>query len=67
MARATLVGSMSDSSPWDHLDYAGKHLTPVRGTIEIDVHELVNIGAHAGGFVGSIDATPKLCPHILGT
>src|SRR5688572_9710092 len=25
--RAVLVGSMNDASPWDHLDYAGKHLS----------------------------------------
>jgi len=41
---ATLVGSMRDTSPWDHLDYAGKHLTPVEGTIQIDVNEGTNIG-----------------------
>jgi len=42
--RATLVGSMQDASPWNHLDYAGKHLTPVKGMIEIDVEELTNTG-----------------------
>lgn len=42
--RATLVGSVRDPSPWDHLDYAGKHLTPVQGTIEVDVSELGNTG-----------------------
>ena len=53
--RATLVGSMRDSSPWDHLDYAGKHLTPVRGTIEIDVHELVNTGLVVAEFAEGTD------------
>src|SRR5687768_1746016 len=33
--QAVLVGSMRDISPWDHLDYAGKHLSSVQGTIEI--------------------------------
>src|SRR5262245_21822674 len=42
--RATLVGSLGDASPWDHLDYAGKHLLSVQGTIEIDVNELANTG-----------------------
>jgi len=41
---ATLVGSLQDPSPWDHLDYAGKHLTSVPGTIEIDVDERSNAG-----------------------
>jgi len=35
---------MRDRSPWDHLDYAGNHLTPVEGTIEIDVNEIANTG-----------------------
>lgn len=38
------MGSVRDTSPWDHLDYAGKHLIPVRGTIEIDVSDLANTG-----------------------
>jgi len=49
--RATLVGSMRDASPWDHLDYAGKHLTAVQGTIEIDVNELTNAGRVLAEFV----------------
>ena len=53
--RATLVGSMSDPSPWDHLDYAGKHLTPVRGTIEINVYELVNTGLVVAEFAEGPD------------
>ena len=31
---ATLVGSMQDASPWDHLDYAGKRLSSVNGIID---------------------------------
>jgi hypothetical protein len=42
--KATMVGSMQDNSPWDHLDYAGKHLKPVQGTIDIDVNEITNTG-----------------------
>ena len=53
--RATLVGSMRDSSPWDHLDYGGKHLQPVQGTIEIDVNELTNSGKVVAEFVEETD------------
>ena len=42
--RGTLIGSMRDTTPWDHLDYAGKRLSPVKGTIEIDVNEVTNTG-----------------------
>src|SRR5713226_315762 len=42
--RATLIGSMQDTAPWDHLDYVGKRLNPVKGTIEINVNELTNTG-----------------------
>lgn len=53
--RATLVGSMQDQSPWDHLDYAGKRLTPVQGTIEIDVNEVTNSGRVIAEFVEGAD------------
>lgn len=42
--KGTLVGSMNDRPPWDHLDYAGKRLTPVQGTVEIMVNEVTNAG-----------------------
>ena len=42
--KAMLVGSMRDEAPWDHLDYAGKHLTSVQGKIDIDVDERTNSG-----------------------
>ncbi|NGZ98324.1 MAG: hypothetical protein CV089_19735 [Nitrospira sp. WS110] len=51
----TLVGSMNDASPWDHLDYAGKHLIPVQGTIEIEVNELTNSGHVVARFVEGVD------------
>jgi hypothetical protein len=53
--RATLVGSMNDASPWDHLDYAGKHLLPVQGTISIDVNELANTGRVEAEFAEGTD------------
>jgi hypothetical protein len=52
---AALVGSMRDRAPWDHLDYAGKHLNPVRGTIEIDVNEVTNNGQVIARFVEGTD------------
>lgn len=42
--KATLVGSMQDHTPWDHLDYAGKHLISVKGIIDINVNERSNTG-----------------------
>lgn len=49
--RAFLIGSMNDTAPWDHLDYAGKHLIPVRSTIEIEVDEHTNTGQVVAEFV----------------
>lgn len=51
----TLVGSMRDQTPWDHLDYAGKHLNPVQGSIEIDVNEIANSGRVVAQFVEGSD------------
>jgi len=53
--RATLVGSMRDTAPWDHLDYAGTHLNSVKGTITIDVNELTNTGQVVAEFVEGSD------------
>lgn len=53
--RMTLVGSLQDVSPWDHLDYAGKHLNPVPGSIEIMVNELTNSGQVIAEFVEGAD------------
>lgn len=53
--RTTLVGSMRDTSPWDHLDYAGKRLNSVKGTIEIDVNEMTNTGRVVAEFVEDTD------------
>lgn len=53
--KATLVGSMQDKSPWDHLDYAGKHLTPARGTIDINVNERSNAGLVTAEFTEGAD------------
>src|SRR5215467_4300109 len=53
--RATLIGSMRDIAPWDHLDYAGKRLTPVKGAIEIDVNEVTNAGRVVVEFVEESD------------
>jgi len=53
--RATLVGHVQDPSPWDHLDYAGTHLLPLKGWIEIDVSEIANTGRVVAEFVDGID------------
>lgn len=53
--RATLVGSLQDTPPWDHFDYAGKHLISVKGTIEIDVNEVTNTGKVVAEFVEEAD------------
>ncbi|MEW6248417.1 MAG: hypothetical protein AB1555_17165 [Nitrospirota bacterium] len=53
--KGTLVGSMDDHAPWDHLDYAGKHLTPVQGTIAIMVNEVTNTGQVLAEFVERTD------------
>ena len=52
---ATLVGSMQDQSPWDHLDYAGKRLTAVQGAIDIDVNEISNMGKVIAEFTEGSD------------
>ncbi|MBH0190554.1 MAG: hypothetical protein HP492_02050 [Nitrospira sp.] len=49
--KAILIGSMKDEVPWDHLDYAGKRLTAVQGTIDIEVNELTNNGQVVAEFV----------------
>ncbi len=53
--KATLIGSMQDAAPWDHLDYAGKRLNPVKGTIEINVNELTNTGKVIAEFAEGAD------------
>lgn len=53
--RATLVGSVHDRPPWDHLDYAGKRLVPVKGTIQIDVDERANTGRVTAEFTEGSD------------
>jgi hypothetical protein len=53
--QATLVGSMQDRSPWDHLDYAGKHLASVQSVIDIDVNELSNTGTVTAEFSEGVD------------
>ncbi|MBI3356896.1 MAG: hypothetical protein HY038_09030 [Nitrospirae bacterium] len=53
--KAILIGSVNDRTPWDHLDYAGKHLTPVQGTIDIEVNELTNSGQVVAEFIEGSD------------
>lgn len=51
----TLIGSVKDPSPWDHLDYAGKHLIPVEGSISIKVNERANSGLVTAVFTEGTD------------
>ena len=53
--RTTMVGSLHDASPWDHLDYADKHLLPVQGSIAIQVNELTNTGLVTAEFAEGKD------------
>ena len=53
--KAILIGSMNDPTPWDHLDYAGKRLIPVQGTIDIDVNEITNRGQVVAEFMEGSD------------
>ena len=53
--RTTLIGSVNEQTPWDHLDYAGKHLISVQGSIDIEVNELTNSGQVIAEFVEGSD------------
>jgi hypothetical protein len=53
--RTTLIGSVNDQTPWDHLDYAGKHLISVQGSIDIEVNEFTNSGQVIAEFVEGSD------------
>ena len=53
--KGTLIGSMGDKAPWDHMDYAGKHLTPILGKIEIEVDERANRGQVQAEFTEGAD------------
>ncbi|MEO8325585.1 MAG: hypothetical protein ABI618_07030 [Nitrospirota bacterium] len=51
----TLIGRMDDKAPWDRMDYAGKHLNPIVGNMEIEVNERTNIGHVHAEFVDGAD------------
>ena len=53
--RTTLVGSIQDKSPWDHLDYAGKRLVQVQGSVDIQVNEVTNSGQVKAEFAEGAD------------
>lgn len=54
-SRTTLVGSLQDVSPWDHLDYAGKRLQSIQGSIDVEVNELANTGQVTAEFLEGPD------------
>src|SRR6266571_7565421 len=62
--KTALVGGMQDKSPWDHLDYAGKHLKPVQGTIDIDVDERANTGVVTAEFTEGSDRYKIVFDHF---
>ena len=47
-SRVYQAGTLSDSSPWDHMGDDGTNLRPVEGTIDIDVDERSNTGTFRG-------------------
>ena len=53
--RTILIGSVHDRAPWDHLDYTGQHLTPVQGSVDIQVNELTNSGQLLAEFLEGTD------------
>lgn len=53
--RTTLVGTLHDAAPWDHLDYAGKRLHAITGMIDIEVNELTNSGRVVAKFLEDDD------------
>jgi hypothetical protein len=42
--RVHMVGGLDDPVGWDHMDNAARNVKPVRGTVEIDVDEIRNMG-----------------------
>jgi hypothetical protein len=38
------IGSLSDPPGWDHVDNSAENVSPVEGTVEIDVNEIDNTG-----------------------
>ncbi|MBI5746276.1 MAG: hypothetical protein HZA13_04670 [Nitrospirae bacterium] len=64
--KATLVGSMQDHSPWDHLDYAGKHLILVKGIIDINVNEQSNTGLVTAEFTEGADRYRIVFDRFIG-
>jgi hypothetical protein len=65
-ARTTLVGSIQDTPPWDHLDYAGKHLLPVQGAVDIAVNELTNTGRLEAEFTEGADRYRVVFAYFTG-
>jgi hypothetical protein len=43
-SRLFQVGTLSDPTPWDHMDDSASTVRPVDGTVEIDVDEIANTG-----------------------
>jgi len=65
--KTTLVGSMKDETPWDHMDYIGSHLQPVQGQIEINVDERANTGLVTAEFTEGKDRYKVVFDRYAGT
>jgi hypothetical protein len=64
--QTTLVGSMKDASPWDHMDYAGKRLQSVQGNIDIKVDERANTGIVTAEFTEGGDRYKIVFDRFMG-
>jgi len=65
--QTTLIGSMQDVSPWDHMDYAGHLLQSVSGSIEINVNERTNTGVVTAEFTEGKDHYRIVFNRFAGT
>lgn len=64
--QTTLIGSMRDVAPWDHMDYAGHRLQPVPGGIDINVDERANTGVVTAEFKEGGDHYRIVFNHFAG-
>jgi hypothetical protein len=65
--QTTLVGSMADHSPWDHLDYAGHRLSAIDGSIDINVNERANSGQVIAEFTEGSDRYRMVFDRFAGS
>ena len=66
-SQTILVGSMEDKLSWDHMDYAGRRLKPVAGSVEIKVDERANTGVVTAEFTEDKDRYRIIFDRFTGT